>query len=814
MMRLKPFPAIAGALLLGAAGLTGCASVEREYEAALLLSDLEAEPDAETRLQRRGGDPESETVRYDLGAGERRADLYRPEGEALGNLVLVHGLTEDGKDDERLVAFAESLSRTGYRVLVPDVESLRESRWDPDAGEDVADALRHMAERPESRGKPLKVATFSLMSGPVLLAVRDEELQRRVDSVALIGGYYDLQAWLQYLTTGYDPLAETQDQPAPLAQGRWVLLRTLAEHMEAQEDRRWLRRLADRRIQDPEADISAERASLSEAGQSVVALLENEEPEAFEERYGALPESMRDKLDRLDPSSQRWRNFPPQVLLVHGSNDPVVPASHSRALESALPDARVRESSGLAHVELDAGLLDTYRIWRAASDLLDRRLVPGEPLAVDRDRQVYIPPRDELQRTLQVGAVYNDDAIQIRYVLKTDEPSWYHQYWVYDERRRHQEGRWELYGSGGPPPDPRGLYEDRIAMLIDANELGLREYGGFLIAHEGVRGFPSAADPEEVVSHPHLGERLGREDVDPYLPQSRRDTQNAAWDDVRARDELEALRDAGDFLDLWEWRAHRSHPVGHADSGSILEARHPASGRGTDTLNWDEEAEQPAYMYDPDAAGFRALSLDGLERGDYGQDDPYYLTEAAAKPFDPEHDWESGDALPQRLLREPEGNRSAIRSTGGYSDGAWRIRLTRSLEAPDSRESHDLRPGRTYDVAFSVHEGVGSRWHRVSLPLTLGLEDPDGGQAAGDADLTARYTDGDLDEAEAAWTEVTLIYPGPLTWQWLQRSAGDGHPRGPLVEDEGSRLGAVHSAQQLQDYILFEELRRLREQRE
>lgn len=172
------------------------------------------------------------------------------------------------------------------------------------------------------------------------------------------------------------------------------------------------------------------------------------------------------------------------------------------------------------------------------------------------------------------------------------------------------------------------------------------------------------------------------------------------------------------------------------------------------TDNRNEETGLPLRMFDPEATGSRALRLESLRAREYGQDAPYFLTDEDSVPFDPDHDWREGDAIPQRLLREPDGSRGAIRARGEYRDGAWHVRLTRSLETPDPLDSKALVPGESYHVAFAVHNAAGAGFHRVSLPLTLGL--------GVEADLRARKVEGDLDEAAVEWTEVTIFYLGGL----------------------------------------------------
>ncbi len=378
---------------------------------------------------------------------------------------------------------------------------------------------------------------------------------------------------------------------------------------------------------------------------------------------------------------------------------------------------------------------------------------------------------------LGVAVLYNDEAVQIRYRFETDSPSWYHQVW------RYTDGEWVRHGSGGPGPDPHGLYEDRISMLLDDGTVeDFSRFGGFMTAHEGMRTLDSAADTEAVTDHPLLGETMGRSDVRKYLPDTRRgDRSEAAWDKTRSEEELAEMRERGEFLDLWQWRAHRSHPVGKADNGLVLHYRLSADGRGMYTTNWDDDTGQPAWMFDPDQTGFHALEWERLIEQGYSQDDPYYLSEDNAVPFDASQDWQEGDVIPQRFLREPSGSRGAIDASGNYRDGAWRIALTRSLEAPDALDSKMLKPGGRYSVAFAVHAGgYGARWHRVSLPLTLYLDDGSENTAEGNKpELVARRVEGDLDAAEVSYTDVPVFYPGQVTWQWLH---GQDHPGQPLIE--------------------------------
>ncbi|TVS10200.1 MAG: hypothetical protein EA419_11310 [Wenzhouxiangella sp.] len=423
-------------------------------------------------------------------------------------------------------------------------------------------------------------------------------------------------------------------------------------------------------------------------------------------------------------------------------------------------------------------------------------LALAEPQGVDTDRNIHIPAQEDTRSVLHVAAVYNDEDVRIHYRFETDNPSWYHQVW------RYEDGSWKRYGSGGPGPDPHGIYEDRISMMLDDGSVdGFDRFGGWMTVHEGMRMLTSAADAEAVKDHPTLGGELGRSDVRKYLPQSRAtdDPAEMSWDRIIDDESLEELQDAGVFIDLWQWRAHRSHPMGYADNGYVLHYRLSSEGESMFTTNWDDDAGHPAWMFDPEQTGSRSLDWDQLIAREYGQDDPYFLSEDNAVAFDPDHDWQENDVIPQRFLRTPSGSRGAIRAAGGYEDGAWRIELTRSLQAPNERDSKSLEHGERYNVAFAVHRAVGARWHLVSLPQTLGLE-------VEDADIVARRVEGDLDDAELQWTEIDIFYPGQVTYQFLH---DDAHPGKPLVRETELGVRDQHDLETLPGFIIDMEKRLL-----
>jgi hypothetical protein len=368
----------------------------------------------------------------------------------------------------------------------------------------------------------------------------------------------------------------------------------------------------------------------------------------------------------------------------------------------------------------------------------------------DISRNIFVP--DQLTMPLQVKAAYNGTDILFRYRWPAKQPSIYH------DMIRFEGGKWVRYGDSVPGPQPQGIYEDRLTMLVDDGSVPeFARYGGYVTVGDRMRFFTNEAKPQEVKAHPYLGQKRNQTEVGKHLPATRSNIND--WASVVPEDQLAALRKAGYFLDLWHWRAHRSSPIGASDDQYVFELRGSDAGKGPFATNWDAQKQQPRFMLDPQKAGKRALNWDDLIQRKLGFDDVYYISEENAAPFDAGHAWKEGDTIPRRLLQKPSGSHGDIKvaSAARWENGYWTLTLRRAMDTGSPSDDKIFVDKRTYDVAFAVHRHTyGSRWHNVSLPYTLGL--------GRDADIVAARFDGNEPKWDQPWTNVTLFYPGQVSW--------------------------------------------------
>ncbi|GHE22053.1 alpha/beta hydrolase [Halomonas urumqiensis] len=350
--------------------LSGCSSLERRHDALLVLGDLAA-GEAPSRLKHRTQTPEREGLAYAVEDRDYVADVYHPSVSRRGALILVHGLTEAGRRDPRLVDFARTLARAGFTVMVPELEGLRDFSVGTREVQGIADAIRHATAELPAADKGTGLAAISFATGPALLAAMQPDTAHRVRFVVAVGGYYDLTDMLRYVTTGEDRGGAGRQARPPRREVRWVLLRSQLHRLDDAEDRERLDAIARRRLagdEGPDPRISR----LGPQGSALYTLVTNRDPARVEPLLEALPPPLLTQFEALDLASRHLDALEARLVLVHGPDDRVIPISHSRRLRDALPSgqARLFEAAGLGHVEVSMDWRDGWTLWRAIDHVL------------------------------------------------------------------------------------------------------------------------------------------------------------------------------------------------------------------------------------------------------------------------------------------------------------------------------------------------------------------------------------------------------------------------------------------------------------
>src|SRR5437763_6835958 len=312
-------------LVAFAIGIAVCVSAcvsPRGQEARELLADIAA-GGGPSRLKETAREPSRVTIRYRGAAGSASAYLYRSSQPPRGAVVVVPGLTPDGKNDARLVAFAKSLARARFLVLVPDIANTRALKVSAADGAFIADAIDELAQRfPTSGERSVGLVAISYAVGPALLAASQTPAGRHVRFIVAIGGYYDIEAAIGFATTGFYRAPDGSWQhAAPNEWGKWVFVRGNADRVGDPGHRDRLRRIAERRLANPKAEIGDLTARLGPDGRAVYDLVSDSDPARVPALIGRLPAAIRDELRRLDLKGRDFRASAGPVFLVDGRDD-------------------------------------------------------------------------------------------------------------------------------------------------------------------------------------------------------------------------------------------------------------------------------------------------------------------------------------------------------------------------------------------------------------------------------------------------------------------------------------------------------------
>jgi len=318
---------------------------------------------------------------------------------------------------------------------------------------------------------------------------------------------------------------------------------------------------------------------------------------------------------------------------------------------------------------------------------------------------------------LKFQAAYDAKNAYLRFEWKTlnPYPGTEHQYLRFDGKE------WKVYGfpkldkvvQEGKQP---GIYEDRMSIIIDDGKVpGFATQGCWLTCHDGQRDNAKQFTKEELATNLLLT-AYKRNDVRKYLPASRNDPSD--WRTVKSVEEMNKIKAAGGFVELIQWRAHRSHPVGMADDGYVLEWRNFDAGSNMFGGNADAKTHAPRLMWDEKKVGYKSITADQLRKGDH-----FLVRETNAVPFDPNAAWKEGDMIPDYFLTSEGAKGSAAdnKAIASWKDGVWTVVMIRPLGlATDDDKS--LKEGGVYNIGFGMHDdNITTRGHHVSFVKTIGF---------------------------------------------------------------------------------------------
>jgi fermentation-respiration switch protein FrsA (DUF1100 family) len=358
-------------LLAGLILVTLILALAWRFGPALTMSLALAAPSTEGWVGRIRQRADREEIAIAGASGRLQADLYRPR-RPRGALLLVHGLSRDGRRQPDLARLARLLCEQGLLVLVPHFDGLAALKLSGREVEDIRAALRYTV----TLGEAAAIAGFSFGAGPALLAAAEVP---GVRVVASFGGYADLGHVVAYITTGahgFDGHRYVQRQEE---YNRWKLLALLLGFVQDEGDRWLLEGIARRKLRDPGEDTRETERALGPEGRANMALVLNRREDAVESLVAELPGGARKALRRLSPLGAVAR-IRGRLLIAHGTADDSIPFTESlRLAKAAGPRTHVALFETFHHTgpqvfwtSIQQQTRDGWRLIRLVDELLPR----------------------------------------------------------------------------------------------------------------------------------------------------------------------------------------------------------------------------------------------------------------------------------------------------------------------------------------------------------------------------------------------------------------------------------------------------------
>jgi pimeloyl-ACP methyl ester carboxylesterase len=283
-----------------------------------------------------------------LGAPSR---AYRPEGRAKAVIVLLHGMHRLGIDEPRLVALARAVAETGYVVHTPELTRLASYRLEEAEAERLGEMIRTVASREDVPRVGLFGISFA--GGLALIAAADPEVSSRVASICALGSYGDLiRVTRFYAGEGAASPSGAPSNITPHPYGIEILLRDGLDDWAPEHLRESLGELLRLSLHDRFRDADAMAEALEPPWDARMrALLRGRPDDRLKEAALAHVARNEDALRAASPTG-RIDALERPVFLLHGIDDPIIPATESEHLAAELGDrATLLVSKALRHAE-------------------------------------------------------------------------------------------------------------------------------------------------------------------------------------------------------------------------------------------------------------------------------------------------------------------------------------------------------------------------------------------------------------------------------------------------------------------------------
>ena len=329
--------------------------VAQDYLQAASLLQRIADPHATGWIANYGVHPvDVRDTSFEFKATTIPARIYRPRGIGFApGIVVVHGMHELGLNEPRLVNFARSLAASGFSVMTPQVPGIADYRVQSESAELIGTAAQSFTQ--QLQVPKVGMLALSFAGGLALLAASDPQYSQSIAWVGTVGAHYDLAHVLRFFATGQAVRPDgAVEQLSPHEYGPLIVVYDEPQDFFAPQDAQ----IAHDSIKlllsgDGKASEDLTK-TMSPADQETMRRIYHKRREQFAPALLAEIDKQQEQLAAASPAAH-LKSLSMPVLLLHGSDDTVIPSTELLWLQRDIPKDQLLYalvSPAITHVEI------------------------------------------------------------------------------------------------------------------------------------------------------------------------------------------------------------------------------------------------------------------------------------------------------------------------------------------------------------------------------------------------------------------------------------------------------------------------------
>jgi dienelactone hydrolase len=271
-----------------------------------------------------------------------RTRMYTPLGSTdPPGMVVVHGVHHLGIEEPRLVAFSRALCASGIQVFTPELPDIADYHISHSSVDTIGPAVQYFSNQ---IGKRVGILGLSFAGGEALLAAADPRYSPTIAFVVSIGAHDDLHRVADFFVTGRIPKPDgTIVTLKPHEYGPLVLVYSHLDEFFPKADvapaQTTLRLFLWEQVDDSKRASKA----LSEPSRELMEHVYDHDDSQLKSALKLEINRHAQEMAEVSPHGQLSSLHVP-ILLLHGSEDDVIPSTEMLWLEKDVPHDYLRQA--------------------------------------------------------------------------------------------------------------------------------------------------------------------------------------------------------------------------------------------------------------------------------------------------------------------------------------------------------------------------------------------------------------------------------------------------------------------------------------